>query len=117
MASFSYKGLYRPEIAGGSRCRVPRKVCAVDAEVAAAFKEAEALARRMHSELTGVLTTIGVNGGMSRLLAAIAKCFDWRCLPTFQSPTYFSLGGISYVRRVIEAVSLFLCMARGRGVR
>ena len=69
-----------------SRCEVPQNVYDFHEEVERALVQARTFLVHLKGELTGILGSIGSNLGMSALVKAAVKSFDWKFL-LFQPPT------------------------------
>ena len=69
-----------------SRCEVPQTVYDFHEEVENALVQARSFLMHLKGELTGILGSIGSNLGMSDLVQAAVKSFDWKFL-LFQPPT------------------------------
>ena len=69
-----------------ARCQVPQTVYDFHEDVEKALVQARTFLKHLKAELTGILTSIGSNLGMSALVKAAVKSFDWRFL-LFQPPT------------------------------
>ena len=69
-----------------SRCEVPQTVYTFHEDVESALVQARAFLKQLKFELTGILTSIGSNLGMTALVKAAVKSFDWKLL-LFQPPT------------------------------
>jgi len=69
-----------------SRCEVPQTVYDFHEDVEAALLQARTFLTCLKGELTGILGSIGSNLGMSALVKASVKSFDWKFL-LFQEPT------------------------------
>jgi hypothetical protein len=69
-----------------ARCEVPQTVYDFHEDVEGALVQARTFLVHLKGELTGILGSIGSNLGMSALVKAAVKSFDWKFL-LFQRPT------------------------------
>ena len=101
-----WKGAFRSslEVDSQSRCEVPQTVYDFHEDVESALVQASKFLVHLKVELTGILGSIGSNLGMSALVKAAVKSFDWKFL-LFEPPTG---EHIQAFRFVWEKLSPFL---------
>jgi hypothetical protein len=83
-----WTGAFRSNLTATSkaRCEVPQTVYDFHEDVEGALVQARTFLVHLKGELTGILGSIGSNLGMSALVKAAVKSFDWKFL-LFQRPT------------------------------
>jgi len=83
-----WKGAFQSTLTAKTRarCEVPQTVYDFHEDVESALVQARKFLQHLKGELTGILGSIGSNLGMSALVKAAVKSFDWRFL-LFQPPT------------------------------
>jgi hypothetical protein len=93
-----WKGAFQRNLTATSksRCEVPRTVYEFHEEVEGALVQARIFLVHLKGELTGILGSIGSNLGMSALLKASVKSFEWKCL-LYQNPTGEHINAFRFV--------------------
>lgn len=82
-------------------CRVPHQFYISHDSIDGALKAAAKLVVELHSELDGILGSVGVNDGMAKLLQNSSRCFDWGSLAT-HAPSAVDVKAFRQVASTME---------------